>query len=307
MMTVKDRTQAAYALEADRLTKSYGAQKALDGVSLKLEAGLIHGLLGRNGAGKTTLMSIATAQLFATSGEVRIFGQQPYENREALSKICFIKESQRYPDMFHVEDVLATARALYPNWDEALAGELVESFRLPRRKKIKGFSRGMLSSVGIVVGLSSRAELTLFDEPYLGLDAVARSLFYDRLIEDYAEHPRTVVLSTHLIDEVSRLLEAIHVIDGGRLLLSEDAESLRSRAYRVSGSAAKVDAVTAGRRVLRRETIGGSAVASVLAGEPGENGIGRAREAGLEAEPLPLQQLIVDLTAHAARGKEESA
>ncbi|SDS78079.1 ABC-2 type transport system ATP-binding protein [Paenibacillaceae bacterium GAS479] len=292
---VRDQ-RSTTALETVRLTKTYANQQALDGVSLRLEANRIHGLLGRNGAGKTTLMSIATAQLFATSGEVRIFGQAPYENRDALSRVCFIKESQRYPEVFTVSDMMAVASTLYPNWDASFADRLTDEFRLPRRKKIKGFSRGMLSSVGIIIGLASRAELTLFDEPYLGLDAVARGLFYDRLIEDYAENPRTIVLSTHLIDEVSRLLEEVHVIDRGRLLLHEDTELLRSRAYTVTGPAAKVDAFINGRRLLRREALGGSAHAALLASSPSEQA--EARAAGLETAPLPLQQLIVYLTGH---------
>src|SRR6185437_4426143 len=136
-------------------------------------------------------------------------------------------ESQKYPDTFRIIDVLAVAKTLYPDWDDAYAKSLIEDFRLPIKRKIKKLSRGMLSSVGIVVGLASRAPLTIFDEPYLGLDAVARVLFYDRLLEDYAEYPRTVILSTHLIDEVSRLLEHVLVIDNGKLLLDEDADALR--------------------------------------------------------------------------------
>ena len=95
----------------------------------------------------------------------------------------------------------------------------------------------MLSAVGIVIGLASRAPLTIFDEPYLGLDAVSRGIFYDRLMEDYSEHPRTVILSTHLIDEVSNLLEHVLVIDNGKLIIDQDAEELRGRAFTVTGQA----------------------------------------------------------------------
>lgn len=107
----------------------------------------------------------------------------------------------------------------------------------------------------MIIGLASRAPLTLFDEPYLGLDAVARQLFYDRLLADYAEHPRTVVLSTHLIDEVANLLEHVIVVDGGRIVVDADADALRSRAVVVSGPIDAVDAVAASGRVLRRETL----------------------------------------------------
>jgi len=173
----------------------------------------INGLLGRNGAGKTTIMQMLTGQDFATSGDIRVFGQSPVENAAVLQNLCFIKESQKYPDDFMPKHVFRSAPWFFPHWDADFAEQLIDEFRLPTKRRIKKLSRGQLSSVGVIVGLASRAPLTFFDEPYLGLDAVARQLFYDRLLEDYAEHPRTVILSTHLIDEVSNLLEHVFVID----------------------------------------------------------------------------------------------
>ncbi|ASS67708.1 MULTISPECIES: ABC transporter ATP-binding protein [unclassified Paenibacillus] len=294
------------AVELKGLTKSYGGQHALDGITLRMEENRIYGLLGRNGAGKTTLMHVLTAQLFATSGEVKVFGSHPFENEEMLRKICFIKESQKYPENFHVHDVLAVASSLYPRWSQETAEQLLKEFRLPVKKRVKKLSRGMLSAVGIIVGLASRAELTLFDEPYLGLDAVAREIFYRNLIQEYAELPRTIVLSSHLIDEVSGLLEHIYLIDRGRLILDEEAELLRSRAYSVAGPAAKVDAFLRGRSVLGKELLGGFLRASVL-GELGDGGMAAARTAGLEAAPLTLQQLVVQMTVNESGNEEGSA
>ena len=222
-------------LEINRLTKSYGDAVALSNISFSLEEGKIYGLLGRNGAGKTTLMHIITAQLFATTGEVKVFGENPYENDRVLSQVCFIKESQKYPEFYRIKDVLVISKDIFPNWDAEYALRLVRDFNLPINRKIKKLSRGMLSAVGIIIGLASRAPLTFFDEPYLGLDAVARTIFYDRLLEDYSEHPRTVVLSTHLIDEVSKLLEHVIVIDNGKMLVDEDAETLRAQAVDHAG------------------------------------------------------------------------
>jgi ABC-2 type transport system ATP-binding protein len=189
------------------VTKRYREVAALDGVSLELAENTIHGLLGRNGAGKTTVMRILTGQAFQTGGEVAVFGQHPYENAEVLSQMCFIKESQHYPDKFRIRHALRTAELLYPHWDPAFAGSLLADFAVPVNRLLRQLSRGQLSAVGVIIGLASRAPLTLFDEPYLGLDAAARQLFYDRLLAVYAEHPRTVVLSTHLIDEVSDLVD----------------------------------------------------------------------------------------------------
>ncbi|OPH59324.1 ABC transporter ATP-binding protein [Paenibacillus ferrarius] len=289
-------------VEVTGLTKSYGKITAVDHVSFTMEPNKIYGLLGRNGAGKTTIMHMISVQQFATSGELKVFGEEPFENSRVLNQICFIKESQKYPDTFRVIDVIEVAKSLYPNWDDDYAHALVEDFRLPLKRKIKKLSRGMLSSVGIVVGLASRAPLTIFDEPYLGLDAVARVLFYDRLLEDYAEYPRTVILSTHLIDEVSRLLEHVMVIDQGKLILNEDADALRGRACTVSGLATAVDSFTRGREVLERTAIGAAASATLL-GAPNERERKEAEALGLTFTPVSMQQLIIHLTRIPSAGK----
>lgn len=285
-------------VEVSKLTKSYGSVMAVNQVSLSIEEGKIYGLLGRNGAGKTTIMRIITAQEFATSGGVKVFGEAPYENSRVLRQVCFVKDSQKYPRYFRLLDVLEVAPLLFPNWDREYAFALIEDFRLPLNRRMSALSRGMLSAAGIVVGLASRAPLTVFDEPYLGVDAVARSLFYDRLLEDYAEHPRSVILSTHLIDEVSRLLEHILVIDQGKLILDEEAEALRGRAFTVVGPAATVDTYTAGKEVIARELFGGLVSATVMSTGSNGNANDRRQAAalGLEVVPVSLQQLIVHLT-----------
>lgn len=282
-------------VEVKGLTKAYGSVKAVDQVTFALQADKIYGLLGRNGAGKTTIMHMLTAQLFPTGGEMTVFGEAPYENNRVLSQICFIKESQKYPDHFRVADVLALCPAIFPNWDQEFADLLLNDFRLPLKRRMKKLSRGMLSSVGVVIGLASRAPLTIFDEPYLGLDAVARGVFYDRLIEDYAEHPRTVVLSTHLIDEVSRILEHVIVIDNGKIILNEEADALRGRAYTVVGQTPKVEAFTAGHEIIDRQPFGGLLSATAM-GSLDARKRQQAEELGLELAPVSLQQLIVHLT-----------
>lgn len=280
--------------EVRDLSRHYGKVRAVDGVSFDLEENRIYGLLGRNGAGKTTLMSLLTAQEFATSGSVELFGHSPVENAGVLERTAFIKESQKYPEDFKVKHVLTSAPWFFANWDAEFAGTLAQDFRLPLDRRIKKLSRGQLSAVGVIVGLASRAPLTFFDEPYLGLDAVARQLFYDRLLADYAEHPRTIVLSTHLIDEVSNLLEHVIVIDEGRIIIDSDAETLRGSAVTLAGTATAVDAFTTGREVLHRERVGGLATATVPALAAADRRA--AADAGIELTPVSLQQLIVRTT-----------
>jgi ABC-2 type transport system ATP-binding protein len=277
------------AVVVEDLTMRYRGHTALDGVGLTLAPNTIHGLLGRNGAGKTTLMRILTGQEFETSGRVEVFGQAPRENTEVLSQICFIREAQRYPQNFKVRDAFAAARIACPNWDQAYADSLVRDFDLPLGRQIKKLSRGQLSAVGIVIGLAARAPLTLFDEPYLGLDAVARHTFYDRLLADFAENPRTIVLSTHLIDEVADLIEHVVLIDHGRVLMDADADELRGRAVSVSGPAEAVAAYVDGAEILHRTELGGR-VRVALAERPAGS---ERPAAGVSVDSLSLQELIV--------------
>jgi ABC-2 type transport system ATP-binding protein len=293
-------------IEVDRLTKRYRDTIAVDEVSFAIEKDVIYGLLGRNGAGKTTVMSILTAQNFATSGAVRVFGEEPYENSRVLSRVCFVRESQRYPDDAKPHHAFATARLFFPNWDQELCDRLVAEFELPMRTRIKKLSRGQLSAVGVIIGLASRAEITFFDEPYLGLDAVARQLFYDRLVEDYTEHPRTVILSSHLIDEVANLIERVIVIDRGRIVMDEETDAVRDRAATIVGDTAAVEAFVAGREVIHRESLGHVSSVTVIGTLTAEDRR-RLGEAGLEVAPVSLQQLIVRTTQHTDTQRTEGA
>ena len=282
-------------VEVHGLTKKFGKFTAVDDVTFAIEENTIYGLLGRNGAGKTTMMQLLTGQQFANSGSIDVFGESPVENASVLGNICFIKESQAYPDDFKPKHVFESAPWFFQNWDADFADALVADFRLPVNRRIKKLSRGQLSAVGVIVGLASRAPLTFFDEPYLGLDAVARQIFYDRLLEDFGEHPRTVILSTHLIDEVSALLEHVLVIDDGKLIINESADALRGSATTVSGTRAAVDAFVGTRAVLHREGLGG--LTSVTIEKLNAADRKAAAVAGLELGPVSLQQLIVRKTS----------
>lgn len=292
-------TTGTHVIEVKNLTKRYRDVVAVDDVSFTIEKDTIYGLLGRNGAGKTTVMSILTAQNFATSGDVRVFGMQPYENAKVLSRMCFVRESQRYPDDALPKHAFGAAKLFFPNWDDELAARLIDDFQLPQKTRIKKLSRGQLSAVGVIIGIASRAEITFFDEPYLGLDAVARQIFYDRLLEDYTEHPRTMILSSHLIDEVSNLIERVLVIDRGRIVMDEATDAVRDRAANIVGDASAVDAFVAGRQVIHRESLGNVASVTVL-GALTLADRERLAATGLDVAPVSLQQLIVRTTQNAA-------
>ncbi|MBG6084908.1 ATP-binding cassette domain-containing protein [Zhihengliuella flava] len=278
-------------VEVAGLTKKYGKTEVLGGIDFAIQENTITGLLGRNGAGKTTIMSILSGQEPKTSGRLNVFGAEPFESAGVLSRLCFVRESQKYPEDFKASHVLKTAPWFFENWDAELAAELVEVFRLPVGTRIKKLSRGQLSAVAIIVGMASRAELTIFDEPYLGLDATARGLFYDYLLRDFMEHPRTVLMSTHLIDEVANLLEHVVVIDRGRKVLDTDVEAAREAAFTVAGPAQAIDDVVRGRSVLRTQALGG--LASVTVDGAADEQIRAAAAArGLEIGPVGLQDLV---------------
>ena len=282
------------------LTKRYGDVAALDNVTFTLTGNKIYGLLGRNGAGKTTLMQLITGQQSVSSGDLTLFGERPYENERALSRVVFIKESQTYPAAYQVRHVLSLAERLFRNWDEDFAQSLVDDFDLPRKRNVRKLSRGMLSALGVTIGLAARAPLTFFDEPYLGLDAVARQLFYDRLLADYAENPRTVVLSTHLIDEVADLIEHVLLLDRGKLLLDAPSDELRGEVMEASGPAAVVDEFAAAYRVLHREQLGGAVRASLRGSFDNAERM-RAKKLGIDLAPVSLQQAVVRLTTEGTK------
>src|SRR5699024_5913680 len=210
-------------IEVKGITKKYGKKLALDDVSFTLDEPKIYGLLGRNGAGKTTFMDILAGHQLPTNGKVHVNGKTPFDNRDKLQHICLIKETGNFFKDMKVKHVLKTYQYFYPNWDQELANTLIEVYKLPRKARVKALSKGMASALGIIVGLASNAPITIFDEPYIGMDAAARKKFYDVLMEEYEENPRTIIFSTHLIDEVSLLFEEVLIIQDGRLILQEEA------------------------------------------------------------------------------------
>lgn len=278
-------------LSGKNIVKKYGKDTVLKNVDIDIETGKIYGLIGRNGAGKTTLLSILTAQNPATEGTVTLDGKPVWENEESLSHICYSREIPQVtmfgPNTMKVKDYLKTAKAFYKYWDEAYAKELVELFHLDPKKKVSKLSKGMLSSLTIIIALASKADITILDEPVAGLDVVAREQFYKLVIDEYASTGRTFIISTHIIEEAASLFEKVIIIDDGQVVLQENTEELLSRAYRVSGEDVLVDKATEGFKIYHPESIGRNKVVTVLADESnvdfGED---------VQVEPVALQNLF---------------
>lgn len=277
------------------LTVRYGGTIAVDHLDLDLPTGKIYGLLGRNGSGKTSLLSVLASYRKPSAGTIAVDGVDPFENAELMGRTAFIRDSLDVPEQDRIRAVLDFAAGLRSTFDREYAGKLTEMFELNPGKRVSGLSRGQRSALGVVLGLAARAPLTLLDETYLGMDAAARDTFYRELLADYTAHPRTVILSTHLIGEVADLFERVVIIDHGRLVLHEDADVLRGRGVTVTGPAAAVDAFVAGRTVLSVQSLGGVRAATLYGGLD-HTETARAEAAGLTLGPVGIQDLFIHLT-----------
>jgi ABC-2 type transport system ATP-binding protein len=301
-MTTHDTGMPTTGIHLNRVSKAYGGTEVLTDVTAYLPPDRIYGLLGANGVGKTTLMSVVCNHTFRTGGTVLIDGADPAENADVLARTCFIREDQPYNDSFKVRDVLGTVPWFYPNWDTALAERLVDRFRLPLGTTCKKLSRGQRSALAIVISLAARAPYTFLDEPYLGLDASARTIFYDELLLAYAEHPRTIIMSTHLIDEAAGLMEEVLVLDGGRIVLRADADEARASAFVARGLDTAVTALVGDREVLSERRLGrilSVTVRGTLTGADEE----RARAENISIEGASLQELVAALGSGASTGR----
>lgn len=210
--------------------------------------------------------------------------------------MCLVRHSADAADKGdRVSHVLAYGAAWRDTWDNDYALELAELFKIELKTKVGELSLGRRSALGVVIGLASRSPLTMLDESHLGMDTPTRYAFYDALLQDFMENPRTIIISTHLIEELASLLEEVLIIDGGRLVLQEEADVLRSRGTEVTGNASDVDDFTLGLTVLSEKSLGRTKAAMVY-GALDDEQLVRARRLGLELGPIALQDLFVHLT-----------
>lgn len=284
-------------LAIHEVTKSFGPIRAVDNLTFELEPGRIYGLLGRNGAGKTTLLNLITSRMYTNKGEIRLFGEPGIDNQAALSRICSMPEKNLFPPGMRVKQILKITAGFYPTFDMAYAESLSREFELNMNIKYKALSRGYESILRIIIGLASRCELTIFDEPVLGLDAAGRDLFYQVLIRDYSAAPRTFILSTHLIDESADIFEDVLILKEGKLIAFDRVENLKQQAIVISG---REDMVTAfvnryGLRIFNRETLG-KLTAVTAAGPLDDDKLRQGRLDGLDFAPVSLQKLFIHMT-----------
>jgi ABC-2 type transport system ATP-binding protein len=227
-------TTEPHAVEVSCLSRKFGSKLALNQVSLRVKRGRVFGLVGANGAGKTTLIKHLLGRLKAESGCVRVFGFDPVADPVAvLSRIGYLSENRDLPAWMRVDELLRYTEAFYPRWDLAYAEELRKQFGLDPRAKIKTLSRGENAKAGLLLALAFRPELLLLDEPSSGLDPVVRRDILEAIIRTVAEEGRTVLFSSHLLEEVDRVADELAVMFDGRVVLSGELENVKANHHRL--------------------------------------------------------------------------
>ncbi len=283
-------------IECKNVSKNFKEKEALRSINLTLEPNKIYGLIGRNGAGKTTLLSLISGQSSSSSGEITLGNAPIWENQAALNQICFSREISQTSSVanYKIKELFRIAKIYYPNWDSAMAKELLERFELEDKTRISKLSKGMMSMVTIIIALASKCEYTFLDEPVAGLDIVSRKHFYHLLLEEYQESKRTFIISTHIIEEAADVFEEVIILKKGECLLKENADSLCSRAYQISGKTDVIDQLTSSYKIHSTTLSGRSKSVTVLLEECQSIEPLKLREE-LNVIPLNLQDLFVAL------------
>ena len=241
--TITGATVSDSVINVSALTRRFGAKKALDSVSLVLPRGAVYGLVGANGAGKTTLIRHILGLLRAESGSVRVFGLDPVANPVGvLSRIGYLSEENDLPGWMRVDELLRYSRAFYSAWDDRYAAELRQMFALDPTAKIKNLSKGQKARAGLLIALSYRPELLVLDEPSSGLDPIVRRDILGAVMRTIADEGRTVLFSSHLLEEVEQVADHVTMISNGTIVLSAPLGTIKE-SHRVDGRVPSLDEI----------------------------------------------------------------
>lgn len=249
-------------IELSNVSKHYGKTYAIDNLSLYINEPQIYCLLGRNGAGKTTLMKMMNGSIAKSSGSILINGNE-VTTINMPENIRYIEAAKKQFN-FKISELIKLAAELDPMFDSEFAALMINKFGLPSNKKYNSLSFGMKTMVTTMLSLSSNADIIMLDEPVLGFDAIIRKEFYDLLQMSFESHPRIIIVSTHLIDEIANIASQIIMIDKGRLIMNEDINTISEKSYKVSGISEKVEAAVKNLNVISKDIIGKYSTAYVF-------------------------------------------
>jgi ABC-2 type transport system ATP-binding protein len=245
-------------IEARGLRKHFGAQVALDGIDLRVEEGRILGLIGPNGAGKTTALN-AILGLTSYEGELRVLGRDPWSARDELMRdVCFIADVAVLPRWLKVSQVVDFVAGVHPRFDRAKAEGFLAKTTIQRKSRVRELSKGMVAQLHLALVMAIDARLLVLDEPTLGLDILYRKQFYDSLLNDYFEGSRTIVVTTHQVEEIEHVLTDLMFIDRGRIVLSCAMDDFEARYVEVQVNAENLAAARALGPIQERQALGRS-------------------------------------------------
>lgn len=283
-----------YAVELKNVTKKFKEKIVFENLNLNIEKDKIYALLGRNGVGKTTLMNIITTRYLPNEGVVNVLGEKVFENENVLGEICFMKDKTEAFIGKKVKDIFKLGKIFYDNWDEDFKEKLLKEFEINEKDRYENLSKGKQSAVAIIIGLASRCKVTMLDEIYTGLDAVVRKKFYKILLEDYMENPRTFIISTHLIGEMSNIFSNVIIMGEKKLLVNEDIESLRKKVLEFTAGE-ELEKILEGKNILKSSQFGGQKKMIVFDDFTKEE-LNRYKENNISIKTLSLQDIFIALT-----------
>jgi ABC-2 type transport system ATP-binding protein len=245
-------------IESRGLRKAYGTTVALDGVDLRVEEGRIVGLIGPNGAGKTTALN-AILGLTPYQGELRVLGRNPWRERDQLMRdVCFMADIAVLPRWIRVSQVLDYVAGVHPRFDRAKAEGFLAKTTIGRARKVRELSKGMVTQLHLAIVMAIDARLLVLDEPTLGLDILYRKQFYDSLLGDYFDDSRTILVTTHQVEEIQHVLTDVMFIDRGRIVFNRSMEDVESRYHEVAVHPDQLAAARALHPIHERQGIGRS-------------------------------------------------
>ena len=288
-------------IDVQGLTKQYGGLHALNAVNFSIEENEIIGLIGRNGAGKSTLLKCLAGYYHPTDGQVRVLGEDPFDSLFVSENLIFVDDEMSFSSEINLADILQTAARFYPNWDQTLAQRLFDYFSF-RPDQLHGeLSKGKKSTFNMIIGLCARTKITIFDEPTTGMDYSVRQDFYRALLKDYIQHPRTIILSSHLLTELETVLETILLIDEGRFVIQESVDQLKEKSYGLTGSEESLNHLPGDVQILHEEKLSGNQVYQVILGDLAEETKLQLEKEDVRFSPVSIDDVCMFLT-QAKRG-----
>lgn len=272
-----------------QVTKQYGQATVLKNITLSIDEPGIYCLLGRNGAGKTTLLKSVAGYQNITSGTIQVDSKE-ITTATLDTGVSYIENFAKHFNL-PVRKLLKIASEVNPNYDYDFASEMMERFELDGKKKFNHLSLGMKTMVSTIICLASNKSVVLLDEPVLGFDAIMRVEFYDMLTESFRKHPRIIIVSTHIIEEIAKTIQKLIIIDKGSVRFFDTLQAVETKAFSVSGLQKDVEAAIQNRNVIGQDTVGGLVTAYIFDNPPKQT-------ASLEIRPLSLQDFFIQMVGH---------